>query len=126
MNAQKILELIENVDPADSAAMDEIDREAWYYITRPKKEDQIRKGYVFRPAAPKYTRSRDALKAIRPEGWLFTVGILSYDRIISMGHRPNEGYADKYTVASEELPTEELAELHAIISAIEWERQNGK
>src|ERR1700730_10498121 len=71
----------------------------------------------------KYTRSRDALRAIRPEGWhtyAVNVGDATYDAYW--------GYACQIEGdqirTSGTLPTEELAELHAIIQAIEYERSS--
>jgi hypothetical protein len=70
---------------------------------------------------PNTPGSRDALKAIRPKStwdwWLFA---------LSEGPRaeafaPND---DRTCHQSPILPTEELAELHAIIQAIEYERRS--
>jgi hypothetical protein len=63
---------------------------------------------------PEYTRSRDALKAIRPEGWDFTI---STQYKICWGQKGQ----DK-TLNYVWSKTEELAELHAIIQAIEYDR----
>lgn len=65
-----------------------------------------------------YTRSRDALKAIRPDGWDFIDVYGGYNHNkwifnINMGSFNTKGAV---------LPTEELAELHAIIQTIEYER----
>lgn len=134
MTAQKILELIESVDPSDVAALDEIDARVWCFVN----------GHVFRGMShlnhfiyseecyyyyvpedngtTNYTRSRDALKAIRPEGWHY-----SNHHESSGGHEWNlfkpkdESWPQTRRVV---LPTEELAELHTIISAIEYERTN--
>lgn len=65
-----------------------------------------------------YTRSRDALKSIRPEGWGFSISHLN----AVVAYRINDTGGFDYALQTQKLPTEELAELHAIIQAIEWER----
>ena len=128
--AKKILELIESVDPADSAALDEIDARVWCFKKgllfqrqwKSKNMGNCVKGYDSEHVelcVPKYTRSRDALKAIRPEGCT----------ILIHGYKPEQwtGIAYRHTdnnrfSAPSFLPTEELAELHAIIQAIEYNR----
>lgn len=57
--AEEILKLIESVDPSDSATKKQIEIKVWNYLN----PDKPRKFY----AIPRYTRSRDALKAIRPQ-----------------------------------------------------------
>ena len=73
---------------------------------------------------PNYIGSRDALKAIRPEGWLPFCG----NRHLKSGDKPFYfGFVTNAAqVISEDLPTEELAELHAIIQAIYYERQTSR
>lgn len=72
-----------------------------------------------------YCNDRNALKAIRPEGWYFD--ITNEDDLVYCGaYKPN-GYVYKKNFIFLESPTlltETLAELHAIIQAIEWERNN--
>lgn len=89
-DAAEILKLIENVDPSDEKMMDEIDGRVLCYLTKnifvrmldgseigaefPLMEYQSAEyTYNFHkipvPEMDKYTRSRDALKAIRPEGY---------------------------------------------------------
>jgi len=68
----------------------------------------------------KYTRSRDALKDIRPEGWTPTKLMGNViNKLWSFGlyHWPSNT-----STVQTSLPTEELAELHAIIQAIDYER----
>jgi len=112
MTASEILKLIENVQPDDVAGLDEIDKLIWVTY-RPK---QIRK-----PAGsyPKYTRSRDILSAIRPEGY-------SYFRIVNDGSGLITCTLGK---SGWELPlcaradgNEKLIELEAIIKALDYER----
>lgn len=130
-NAQTILKMIEEVDPSDTAKLDEIDARVWClsHEARFKKMLSTPKYYkhgyfsyyqgsvwgskmVYPPI--QYTRSRNALKAIRPEGW---------KRIIIQGFPCSGWTVEIYDGAgTPNLPTEELAELHAIIQAIEYER----
>lgn len=143
---QTILKMIEEVDPADTAKLDEIDARVWCwlngYIYIPHnysdtwnyryKPDEKFEGYICGSLgtgedAQKYTRSRDALKAIRPDGWLMNE-IFEYKEVASLGtrHSWHVGLIKKFPEEAVEspglMPTEELAELHAIIQAIEWER----
>lgn len=127
MGAADILKMIETVSPDDTAKLDEIDARVdcykWgydfhdvnsvegcfvsYFHKGPLPEDK------YGNLSQKYTRSRDALKAIRPEGWWFGIcGAYWCD----FGKKLDE------RKPTPELPTEELAELHAIIQAIEYER----
>lgn len=123
-NAQTIMKMIAEVDPADTGRLDEIDLAVGKYIggneiivfLLEKAPSGIEK------PLRQYTRSRDALKAIRPEGWNFQ-GLRETDAHLwwsefRLGHQTSY---DKAVCASE-LPTEELAELHAIIQAIEHGR----
>jgi len=150
---KKLLEMIENVSPDDTDTLDEIDVRTWcwlrgykfnkfvdhvtygrvfFYSYQHTKKKQImgwretftkvgawrRNGFLF------YTRSRDALKAIRPEGWAIEI-CTHYD--------PKDGAWGKLVkydcdllfgnTGDNTLPTEELAELHAIIQVTEYERQ---
>lgn len=127
-----ILEMIESVSPDDADTMDEIDGLVQGYIS-PSEDmnefDWADQWSHFRATSCggknmpywAYTRSRDALKAIRPEGLAFSVvgkidGSTNY-RLVSTKSdaRLVRGFDSPL------LPTEELAELHAIIQAIEWE-----
>lgn len=115
MTASEILKMIETVSPDDGVGLDAIDRftESWLVslgIVQPYSEQ-------WNGTNPEYTRSRDALKAIRPEGYGYHstdeygewhVGLVSPDRLM------------EFTGIGR---LEELAELHAIIQAIEFERK---
>lgn len=138
--SDEILRMIETVDPSDTLKLDEIDARVWYivegYRWYPNCEvlrvespggivlvQQNRESITRFPSRIReYTLSRDALKAIRPEGWIFAV----HWRETSKGLYPTgrgsrkDGIAD--VQSTKKLPTEELAELHAIIQAIEFER----
>jgi len=63
----KLLTMIENVDPTDTEAMDEIDAHFWHWY----RGDEYRvKPNIRYEGRENVSTSRDALKAIRPEGWL--------------------------------------------------------
>lgn len=141
MTAKQILEMIETVDPDDTAKLDEIDARVHCYLASCKYAG-MNTYYVFRLDAStqceeheiriedltKYTRSRDALKAIRPEEYFITVrgqetlGFVA--QVWTSKNKTEAGYAGGFMSEPpvKELPTEELAELHAIIQAIEHER----
>lgn len=136
-----ILKMIEEVSPDDTAKLDEIDARVFAVVTpnteyhetgamavttitpQGHKHSMGRKSWGW----PQYTRSRDALKAIRPDGWRVT-GI-SQGNAVCWGCSilPVDGKAAFDFVGNScrwsEAPTEELAELHAIIQAIAYERQ---
>lgn len=131
-DAQTILKLIETVDPNDTAKLDEIDARVQCLVER---EDYLshhidHNGFHatvscsleggFSTIWPRrYTRSRDALKTIRPKGW--DIKITTHQNsdawMVFL-----DGSRNDYRCASAWLPTEELAELYAIIQAIEYER----
>lgn len=124
MSAAGILKMIEEVAPDDTDKLHEIDARVWCWIEG-IDPDQIFQGATKDyPAwkepvalAARYTRSRDALKAIRPEG--YRTWAVPYAKDFWQGHAyKREGTS----VVTRELSTEELAELHAIIQAIEYER----
>ena len=133
MTSLGLLKMIETVDPSNAAKLDEIDARVWCFL----------KGYKFAAAKHdrvfvldenqceieklnglctlKYTRSRDALKTIRPEGWTYTAVQNRKETEGNDGWRVALGTA----CGTPFLPTEELAELHASIQAIEYERERG-
>ena len=141
MGAQEILKMIEEVDPADTAKLDEIDARAWAYLNLIgdftitfsgcsvyyrhngwNKEARTILHHSFEH--DQYTRSRDALKAIRPEGWNLEIEVWGKPQArCTIWKRP---FCDTGIRFSRWLPTEELAELHAIIQAIEHERTKGE
>ncbi len=150
MTAQEILKMIESVDPADTAKLDEIDARVWCYlnektfigkdssgfyvwdssndfrfkevidgkITQASKSICGDGGHSFcpEPVVKKYTRSRDTLKAIRPEGWEWD---MMWNETVQY-YGAGSGF-EVWSPANPALPTEELAELHAIIQAIDYE-----
>lgn len=128
-----ILKMIETVDPQDTAKLDEIDaRVAAYRVN----EGYVRHGHIYGPydrvvwtnrgagtvKVLPYTRSRDALKAIRLENWP-CYEMRYYGCLTDYKFWKCEISSEHKTVASVGRPTEELAELHAIIQAIEYERR---
>lgn len=144
--AQTILTLIENVDPEDTDALDEIDARFFCYLEG--KNYNLME--IIRQEIPmpygctqkitlltyndsedypliEYTRSRDALKAIRQEG---SNGHFCIKMRMVYGHGSVFEYQglygedlDPHEFKSEPLPTEELAELWAIIQAIAYTRE---
>lgn len=137
--AETILKLIEAVDPTDADKLDEIDARVWCYINKKyfirsftygnvigighgdhDTGTQLAQNYLSRPG---YTRSRDALKAIRPDGWTWVASTRDEGCHFNF-YSPNPNHMRRLSAVhqSEFLPTEELAELHAIIQAIAHER----
>lgn len=135
----ELLKMIEEVDPNDTAKLDEIDASVGELITGVfyiKEEEgkcvtdvtcaKTGKSLEFtHKPYPQYTRSRDALKAIRPEGWTFR-NLYHYPKPdgeygFVMTNNPLN-LLKQYQVVGKSNQTEELAELHAIIQAIAWER----
>lgn len=129
MTATEILRLIENVDPSDTAKLDEIDARVWCYIEELQYVGTSKRGPVpmflynydkeeFAASfnGKKYTRSRDALKAIRPEGWDYACSYTS-GRWAELWKQDN-----LWRCVANNLPNDELAELHCVIQAIEYER----
>lgn len=129
----EILKLIETVDPEDSETLDEIDARVWCWIEGLEYETKMHtrdglhiypktgstlKGWLYNDE--KYTRSRDTLKSIRPEGCPVVKVRKVYQNCGCEIY--NHGWDKSFVSAP--LPTEELAELHAIIQAIQWSREN--
>lgn len=126
MSTTEILKMIETVDPSDRSALDDIDLAVGEYLGK------------FPKPVSKYTRSRDALKAIRQDGWFLKIqGAMSaFTRrqageflggwLCDMADNTDGSGESMHWVHSYKcgLPTEELAELHAIIQSIEYERTN--
>lgn len=125
---KEILKLIESVDPSDTVKLEEIDGHVNAYLLHRTVKEFVATpghyheyGYQSSEEIPSYTRSRDALKAIRPVaegGW--------WRWEISTGNGYNHceftRFRDFGTRKTPYLATEELVELHAIIQAIAHER----
>lgn len=118
--AETILKLIEEVDPKDSDKLDEIDARVWAIAhgISYEEENRLREYGKLAGQPPKYTRSRDALKSIRPEGWEWDIYFHYGTPYVTF----TKMWPDPINIKTPDLPTEELAELHAIIQAIEYER----
>lgn len=136
--AETILRMIETVSPDDTAKLDEIDARVYVYVWNRTTPPYFSKDHGFWQIidtstgklffAEEFTRSRDALKTIRPDGWWVQIFLWS------KSGNPKKHYDHKYWCSltmddhlkgytnSPFLPTEELAELHAIIQAIQYER----
>ncbi|MBC3540621.1 hypothetical protein ACFSC6_12085 [Rufibacter sediminis] len=128
-----ILNLIETVDPADTAKLDEIDARLWCFVNKwgysahkrlimsDRLAVKVNNKNDWITGIPEYTRSRDALKAIRPKG--YELRIYNYandDEPFVICGMSNE----KFRIATPPLKTEELAELHANIQTIAHDRSN--
>lgn len=128
--AKELLALIESVEPSDTAKLDEIDAntEAFLLGTGACFRDGYWWTYTDRSDNPdfycpkQYTRSRDALKAIRPKGWSIdlTVTSCALDSMFEMNQMDDDGNPTHMVYFEGE--SEELAELHCIIQAIDFER----
>ena len=114
-----ILKMIETVSPDDTAKLDKIDKVVWNYLHPNVKIDEDA-SIITCAFFGEYTRSRDALKAIRPEGWYFET---KYHGFTEPKISSCLCYSEKSSILSTSyVATEELAELHAIIQAIEYNR----
>lgn len=141
MTAAEILRMIEAVDPEDTGKLDEIDARVWCYLNdarfkrmlsnkyptlTPNKFSFYQRGSLSTRLivyAYKYTRSRDALKEIRPPEWEYFCGY-KYplgDHPVKFAKLVQETSLDACQVCATGK-TEELAELSVIIKAIEHER----
>lgn len=134
MTAAEILRMVETVSPDDTAKLDEIDARVLCYLNnwefKQFEGSWIRcvGGYKFLRSndcfyrSREYTRSRDALKQIRPEGWEFNIERIANPtqrfKYQCIAFRPGS----LIELTENAGPTEELAELHAIIQAIKFER----
>ena len=115
---ETILKMIEAIDPEDRWKLRILDDHVYRFRT----------GFNRGAETPDtcYSTNRNELKAIRPERYIFNISARAkYRKVIGASacytnlRKPNVCFVTPI------LPTEELAELHAIIQAIEYERQNG-
>lgn len=140
ITAYEILVMIEQVDVADDLQLDKIDALVNFYaacIPSVRETVNVERFIAARIRLqdnPKYTRSRDALKAIRPEGWYINLeprfmcgrfdngmGFFAFAIKQTGGEVIQE--ATFAQLGGVLLKTEELAELAAIIRAIAYERE---
>lgn len=134
--SKQLLEMIENVDPEDTDKLDEIDARVWCWLADKEyagqdelgnriykeREDcfpMVGCGSFANGDLKLFTRSRDALKSIRLDGWVFRIG--TDPNLEHMAGFWNTKVKDGWSTDEYPLPTEELAELHAIIQAIAYE-----
>jgi hypothetical protein len=126
-DAQNILKMIGTVDPSDAAKLDEIDARVWCWL-RGYIFEHVDSGFVKAVGRPpylgikKYTRSRDALKSIRPEGYGVPNFCKYFDGFVSAISKGDIKENNLRIISAPKCRTEELAELHAIIQAIDYER----
>jgi len=130
-DASAILKLIESVDSDDVGTLDGIDSKVWCWVMSIDKDTTTEPTFSDSDITierkirglPKYTRSRDALKSIRPKGYTYLCGRVrigqNYWAILKKEKEDIDPVNSPYN-----LPTEELAELHAVIQAIEYERNS--
>lgn len=126
MSAAELLRLIETVDPSDTAKLNEIDYRFFCWLQEIPFTESVASGHK-RDLINRYTRSRDALKAIRPKGSSYecnaVMGGKFWASIYFQYAMADTGDYDSTVFESFHMPTEELAELHAILQAIAWERK---
>lgn len=135
MSAKEILKMIETADKSDNEEMDRIDGMAHVYLNPSVRvsREKISPGMfamveileekpLTYKMVPRYTRSRDVLKANRPEGWAYACAFTPTPKTGKCKWAKLWKNDNTYFVSSADLPTEELAELHAIIQAIAHER----
>lgn len=124
IEGRNILKMIEGVSPDDTATLDEIDARFWCFLNgsvfKAFEGNWIRfcDGFKTNITPLRYTRSRDALKSIRPDGCLIKISIAGESTAtLTLGK--------SFICKAKNMPTEELAELHAIIQTYIWEAENG-
>ena len=130
---ETILSMIEEVDPSDVVKLDEIDIRVICWIRNRewggwhgeghtatgswaiKDGKRVDGSYANHSTFPRLSRSRDALKEIRPEGWAFEIKEYPKDwrACLSKGNFMKRVCGSGYK-------TEQLAELHVIIQAISF------
>lgn len=116
--AQKILSLIESVDPNNDVLTNQINVAVQLYLDQ--IETLAKHGWWVMKGSKSYTESRDILKAIRPDGWDFewrNYGKINNELLV----RYAAICPEKHFV-SPKMTSEELAELHVIIQSIAYER----
>lgn len=143
-NAKNIIKMIATVNSDDDDGLNLIDAHVYVYLNlfegfrvsihkdgrsityrhiSWKPEDQSVLYHLF--DKHRYTRSRNLLKSIRPEGWSIYGGFFGkYAEYEAMNITGGKEMITRFNSGDNLL--EELAELHVIIQAIEYERQKGK
>jgi hypothetical protein len=149
-DAKTILKMIETVDPADAAKLFEICGRVFCYLHK-KPFHSVQRGYpsgiavwdkkpswkaAWQPlknGIPLYAMSRDALKSIRPVGWIPKLSRAGKFSPVGDDYKFCEWTDFEFLLHGEDYynwkqvvgaaKSEELAELHAIIQAIKHERR---
>jgi len=135
-DARKILEMIENVAVDDVAALDEIDARVFCYVRKVEFISSGPRAFKYESMAggrdissrymQRFSRSRDALKAIRPDSWVMNVSPMRTSGMSVCGYIASISLYPTYLDTIKILPTEELAELHAILQALDHARNASK
>lgn len=140
---QEILRLIENIGIPDYKKFAEIDARCNCYI---RKLDYVHHeigktgllSYKYKSEGPgsaygmrwavsarRFTHSRDDLKHARPVGWIFnTVYYAQEQKFSTAAYHEKVGFMNQVHEGALLHMTEELAELHGIIQAMEYDKQN--
>jgi len=133
---QKILDRIENVDPADTKTMDEIDARVWCW-NKKLELDSIKCMKVFFlqdgeiclkdvENIPKYTRSIDAQERdLALDGWNW-YGSSQYFSDTDRNVNTFVYHKGDVECHSPDLPKEPLARLHVRVQAIDYERNKNE
>lgn len=108
----EILHMIIDADATDTAKLDEIDARLHHFLNSTTAPSPNACDY------PRYTRSRDALKDIRPKDWRYTIEMDANGTSCCMASIGKSGHL--CGMASEDMATEELAELNAIIRVLHY------
>jgi len=127
--AKELLTMIEGVDLGDSDTLDNMDAKWWclkngHKLQRMVSEEsesnrhiviETDKSFMLRIVL--FSRSRDALKQARPEGWMLTVsgGWIGQDCTEVFDCHGFNGNGIKYGQVYDR-PTEELAEFYCIVA----------
>ncbi|TDE17739.1 hypothetical protein [Dyadobacter psychrotolerans] len=120
-DSEIILKRIETVNVNDKEALDRLDVDIYEYIFRENGyQSRVAISLGIPSGLPQYTRSRDTLKAIRPEGWTFRIFQDMNLKWQACLYKTGSAFFGGMTIW---FPTEELAELHTVIQAIAHERQ---
>lgn len=121
-----LLTAISSAKVDDERGLDEIDARVMAFLLNSNYQKHFRNengdievetGEEITDCVLEYTRSRDALKKIRPKGWRLEIGEWTDGWKATL-------WKKLFWVGETYLPTEELAELHAIIQAIQHDRAN--
>lgn len=127
--------MIENVDPEDTAVLDEIDARFWCWIEGHSYAGTVNGKHLYEhedgsayvnswqgddnPCAPKYTSSWDASEAVRPKGWVLDLLETFSGKFACMMEHENGDCVRCISLAK----TAALTKLHAIVQAIAKERE---